>query len=176
MEIVNVDISKITPYVNNPRHNEAAIDKVAASIKEFGFKVPMVIDRENIIVTGHTRFAAAQKIGLKAVPCVIADDLTPAQVKAFRLADNKVSELAEWDNEKLSIEMEELNDLDFDVDLENFGFSGIEEDAAEIERTDMSEKIKERFDVVISCKNEEELEKVYNDLTAEGYECQISTS
>lgn len=94
MEIREVEIGLLKPYENNPRNNEAAVDKVAASISEFGFKVPIIIDRENVIVAGHTRYLAAQKLELQKVPCIVADDLTPNQIKAFRLADNKVRNLA----------------------------------------------------------------------------------
>ena len=101
MQIEEVNTSELIPYSNNPRNNDSAVDAVAASIKEFGFKVPIIIDNYNVIVAGHTRLKAAQKLGLEKVPCIKADDLTPEQLKAFRLADNKVSELATWDFDKL---------------------------------------------------------------------------
>ena len=88
MNIFNIDIDKIIPYINNPRNNEEAIDKVASSIKEFGFKVPIIIDENNVVVTGHTRLLASKKLGLKTVPCVVANDLSEAQIKAFRIEDN----------------------------------------------------------------------------------------
>ena len=120
MEIKNFSLADLKPYEKNPRKNDNAVDAVANSIKQFGFKVPIVIDAQNVIVCGHTRYKAAQQLGLESVPCVIADDLTPAQVKAFRLADNKVSELASWDDAFL---VEELNDLStFDFDMGDFGF------------------------------------------------------
>ena len=117
ISIENISIDSIKPYQNNPRNNDDAVDAVAASIKEFGFKVPIVIDANNVIVTGHTRFKAANRLGMKKVPCIRADDLTDEQVKAFRLADNKVSELATWNAEKLNIELE-----DIDIDMSEFGF------------------------------------------------------
>lgn len=117
MEIVMKKVDELIPYVNNPRHNDHAVDTVASSIKNFGFKVPIVIDRFNEIVTGHTRLKASIKLGYEEVPCIVADDLTDEQIKAFRLADNKVSELAEWDFELLEAE---LGLLDFD--MEQFGF------------------------------------------------------
>lgn len=120
MEVKNKNINEIIPYINNPRNNENAIDKVASSIKEFGFKVPIVIDNNNIVVTGHTRLLASKKLGLKEVPCIVADDLTDAQIKAFRIADNKISEYAEWDMDKLAVEMDELKELDFDLELTGF--------------------------------------------------------
>lgn len=122
MQIEEVNINELTPYSNNPRNNDSAVDAVAASIKEFGFKVPIIIDKDNVIVAGHTRLKAAQKIGLETVPCIKADDLTPEQLKAFRLADNKVSELASWDFDKLEEELTELDALDLDFNMSDFGF------------------------------------------------------
>lgn len=105
-KVTYMDTDSLIPYANNPRLNDNAVDAVAASIKEFGFKVPIVVDGENVIINGHTRLKAAHKLGLKQVPVIVADDLTPEQVKAFRLADNKTGELAEWDMDKLDIELE----------------------------------------------------------------------
>lgn len=105
------------PYENNPRINDNAVDAVAASIKEFGFKVPIIVDKNNVIVAGHTRLKAAQKLGLEEVPVIVADDLTEEQIKAFRLADNKVSELADWDFSKLEAELSGL-----EMDMTQFNF------------------------------------------------------
>jgi site-specific DNA-methyltransferase (adenine-specific) len=99
-KVTYMDADSLIPYANNPRLNDNAVDAVAASIKEFGFKVPIVVDGENVIINGHTWLKAAHKLGLKQVPVIVADDLTPEQVKAFRLADNKTSEFAEWDMDK----------------------------------------------------------------------------
>ena len=118
MQIIDLQISEIKPYEKNPRNNKPAIDAVANSIKEFGFKVPIVIDKDNVIVCGHTRYAAAKKLKLKSVPCIMADDLTEEQIKAFRLADNKTAELAEWDFDLLNLELGDL----VDFDMEQFGF------------------------------------------------------
>lgn len=117
ISIENISIDKLKPYENNPRNNDNAVDAVAQSIKEFGFKVPIVVDENNVIITGHTRYKASKKLGLTKVPCIRADDLTDEQVKAFRLADNKVSELATWDENKLNIELEDIN-----FDMSEFGF------------------------------------------------------
>ena len=122
MKITEIEVEKLIPYANNPRNNDEAVDKVAASIHEFGFKVPVVVDSENVIVCGHTRVKAAKKLGLATVPCVVADDLTDAQIKAFRLADNRVSEYATWNFEKLEIELEGLHDFNFDFGFD-FDFS-----------------------------------------------------
>ena len=93
-----------------------------ASIQEFGFKVPLVIDKNNVVVTGHTRLKAAKRLGIDEVPCVVADDLSDAQIKAFRIADNKVSEYAEWDEELLQVELEQLEELDFNLDSLSIDF------------------------------------------------------
>ena len=112
------NVADLNPYANNPRINDGAVDAVAASIKEFGFKVPIVVDSDGVIVAGHTRLKAAKKLGLDSVPVIVADDLSPEQVKAFRLADNRVGELAEWDLGKLDIELGEIPD----IDMGSFGF------------------------------------------------------
>lgn len=118
MEIINKSIKDIKPYEKNPRKNKDAVDYVAKSIEEFGFKNPIIIDRNNTIVCGHTRLLAAKKLKLKEVPCIIADDLTEEQIKAFRLADNKVSEFAEWDFDLLNGELDNI----LDIDMSDFGF------------------------------------------------------
>lgn len=121
MKIKDISISCIHEYDNNPRNNEKAVDAVAESINQFGFKVPIVIDKDCVIVAGHTRVKAAKQIGMTSVPCVIADDLTEEQLKAYRLADNKTAELAEWDFEKLHEELKALNAFDMDI----FGFDNL---------------------------------------------------
>ena len=126
MTIINKPADSLIPYINNPRKNAAAVDKVAASIKEFGFKVPIIVDSDNVIVAGHTRLLAAKKLGIESVPCVIADDLSPAQIKAYRIADNKTAEFAEWDDELLKIELEALEGLEFDLDLTGFDKSEVD--------------------------------------------------
>lgn len=120
MQVEMWKTSQVKPYGKNPRRNDGAVDAVAASIREFGFKQPIVVDRDGIIIAGHTRHKAAKKLGLKEVPVVVADDLPPEKVKAYRLADNKVGELAGWDFSPLDRELAELDDLDFD--LSEFGF------------------------------------------------------
>ena len=123
MNIIYKNINDIVQYANNPRKNSDAVDNVAASIQEFGFKQPIVIDKNNVIVAGHTRLKAAQKLKLTEVPCLIADDLTEAQIKAYRLIDNKTSEKSIWDIEKLNIELSDLSNIsDFDLDMGQFDF------------------------------------------------------
>lgn len=123
MEVQEIKIDQLTPYDHNPRQNDGAVDAVAASIKNFGFKVPVVIDRERVIVAGHTRYKAAKKLGLESVPCIVADDLTDEQIRAFRLADNKVGELAGWDFDLLNMELAGIEELD----MTQFGFLDPEE-------------------------------------------------
>lgn len=117
IDIIYKSIKTLKPYANNPRKNDDAVEYVANSINEFGFRVPIVIDRNNVIVCGHTRYKAAKKLGINELPCVVADDLTEEQINAFRLADNKVSEKAEWDFELLDAELEGI-----ELDMEDFGF------------------------------------------------------
>lgn len=116
-------VEDLIPYINNPRNNENAVDKVASSISEFGFKNPIVIDKNNVIINGHTRLLASKKLGLKEVPVIVADDLSEAQVKAFRIADNKTSEYASWNKELLRVELDMLEEMDFDLELVNIDYS-----------------------------------------------------
>jgi len=117
MQIEMMKVSDLQPYVNNPRKNDKAVDAVAASIREFGFKVPITVDSDKVIVTGHTRLKAAIKLGMTEVPVIVLNDLTADQIKAFRLADNRVGEIAEWDFEALAIELR-----DIDMDMSQFEF------------------------------------------------------
>lgn len=121
MKIVNKKVDDLIPYENNPRYNDEAVEGVAKSIKEFGFKVPIIVDKNNVIVAGHTRYKASLELGLDEVPTIVADDLSEEQIKAFRLADNKVSEKSSWNFELLD---EELDNLD--IDMSEFGFEKLE--------------------------------------------------
>ena len=142
MEIITKKIEDVIPYENNPRKNDEAVDYVARSIKEFGFKVPIIIDKNNIIVTGHTRLKAAKKLGLKEVPVIMADDLTDEQIKAFRLADNKVGEKSGWDYKLL---IEELNNI-LNINMEDFGFSQLEREI--IDDDLFNEKVPEEKSII----------------------------
>jgi DNA modification methylase len=117
MTVQEMRLDQIKPYKNNPRKNDEAVSAVAASIREFGFKQPIVVDADGVIIVGHTRYKAAQSLGLETVPVLVASDLSDEQAKAYRLADNKTNELAEWDFQLLSEELEGLN-----IDMEQFGF------------------------------------------------------
>ena len=125
MQVVAKSIDDIKPYENNPRNNDDAVDAVANSIKEFGWQQPIVVDIGGVIIAGHTRYKAAQKLGLKTVPVVVAKDLSEEQVKAYRLADNKSGELATWDDELLE---DELVGID-DIDMSQFGFDELSDDS-----------------------------------------------
>ena len=135
MQIISKNIEEIKEYENNPRNNDNAVEYVARSIKDFGFKMPIIIDKNNVIVAGHTRYKAAKELNLTEVPCIVADDLTDEQIKAFRLVDNKSAELAEWNLELLNIELENIHDID--MNLYNFELSelldNVIEDDYEIE-------------------------------------------
>lgn len=173
-EIILKKLNEIKPYEKNPRKNDEAVKYVAASIKEFGFKQPIVIDRDGVIVAGHTRFKAAKKLNLKAVPCIVADDLSDEQIKAYRLADNKVAEKAEWDYDLLP---EELNGIT-DFDMIDFGFEEPAEEDEEpkpVQRDDLSGQVGEMFQIVIDCENESEQEQLYYRLMEEGLKCRTLT-
>lgn len=139
MNIIEKKLGDITPYEKNPRRNEDAVKYVAKSIEKFGFKVPIVIDKNGVIVAGHTRYKAAKNLGLETVPCIVADDLTDEQIKAFRLADNKVSEFSSWDIDLLNEELDEL--LDFD--MEDFGFMNIG-DEVDVDMSDFFEEAEQK--------------------------------
>ena len=171
MQIVEKKICDIKPYEKNPRKNDNAVEQVANSISQFGFKVPVVIDKDNIIVCGHTRYKASKKLGLDTVPCVVADDLTEEQIKAYRLADNKVAELAEWDIDLLGDELDGI----FDIDMSDFGFDLTDEEDAPPERDDLSDKVGETYEVIVECVNEIEQEQIYNKLIGDGYSCRVLT-
>ena len=171
MEIIYKKLEELKPYENNPRFNDDAVEYVANSIKNFGFKVPIVIDKDGVIVAGHTRYKASIELELEEVPCIVADDLTEDQIKAFRLADNKVSEKATWNLDLLNFELEDIG-----INMEDFGFSDIDIDLdTEIERTDLSDKEFEKYEIIIKCENEIDLQEKYEKLVEEGYECTIST-
>ncbi len=144
MEIKEMNVEDLFPYWNNPRKTEKAVDAVAESIRQYGFKVPMIVDKNNIIIAGHTRLEAAKKIGLEKVPVIVAEDLTEEQAKALRLADNKVAEFSTWDFEKLE---QELDDLDGDSWVVKLFRKDLEERVREAENVeiDLSEFDDEAF-------------------------------
>lgn len=131
MTVIERDLDSIIPYEDNPRINDPAVPYVANSLKTFGWKQPIVIDKDGVIIAGHTRWKAARSLGMKKAPCVIADDLTPEEVQAYRLADNKVGEIAEWDFAALDEQLAAITELD----MTQFGFEELsDEDEAEEEQ------------------------------------------
>ena len=122
MEIIYKSTKEIKPYENNPRNNNEAVEKVAVSITDYGFRVPIIIDSNNVIVAGHTRYKAALKIGCESVPCIVIDDLTPEQIRAYRLVDNNAAEYSSWDFEMLEKELKSL-----DIDISEFEFPDLGE-------------------------------------------------
>lgn len=145
-ETVMMPIGDVIPYENNPRHNKEAVAKVAASLREFGFRQPIVVDKNNVIVVGHTRLQAAKKLKMKEVPVLVADDLTEEQIKAYRLADNKTAEFAKWDDDLLQVELDGIAEIDmsefgFDLDLDDEEES---EDDADIEEDDVTDDVESR--------------------------------
>lgn len=168
MNIVEKKLGDLKPYEKNPRKNENAVPYVVKSIKRYGFKNPIIIDKDGVIIAGHTRYLASIELGLDTVPCIVADDLTEEEVKEFRLVDNKTAEFAGWDFTLLD---EELQELDFDA--EAFGFDlSVDEPK---ERIDLSDEIMAQYQVVVECRDEMEQEDVYNFLDSEGYICRVLT-
>lgn len=147
MNIVEKVVDELIPYENNPRKNDEAVDYVIESISNFGYKQPIVIDKDNVIVCGHTRLKALKKMGIKKVPCIMADDLTPQQIKAYRLADNKVAEKAGWDFPKLEIELNEITD----VDMQPLGFEIEDIDINHLFENADSENKKEPAKETVTC-------------------------
>lgn len=171
MQIEEMRVADLIPYENNPRKNDEAVEAVAASIKEFGFKVPIIVDADNVIIAGHTRLKAAQMLGMDTVPVIRADDLTDEQVKAFRLADNKTAELAGWDFTALEAEMEELADFD----MERFGFDELADEANVSHERDDIKLNENEYQLVIDCENEADMQEKYNVIMGAGIECRILT-
>ena len=120
MDVVMRPVRSIKPYENNPRDNDAAVAAVAASIEQFGFRQPCVVDEEGVLIVGHTRYKAAVKLGMAEVPVHVARGLTPEQARAYRIADNQTATLSSWDEDRLPLELAELQGMDFDLSLTGF--------------------------------------------------------
>jgi len=168
-------LSEIKPYPNNPRQNDSTVDAVAASIREFGFRQPIVVDGDGVIIVGHTRYKAALKLGLEKVPVHVVKDLTPEQIKAYRIADNQTASLATWDYDLLSVELATLKEEDFDLQL--LGFNSdmlellLEKDKEETAAEQTNRGLQSLWQVIIECADESDQRKLYERLTAEGYRC-----
>ena len=152
IKIEMCSINTLKPYAKNPRKNDGAVDKVMASIKEFGFKNPIIVDSNMEIIAGHTRYKAAKKLKLDTVPIIKADDLTPEQIKAYRIADNKTGEFAEWDMELVNAELQDLLSVDYDISVTGFDFTELQveevkEDDFDVDANIPVEPITKRGDV-----------------------------
>ena len=181
LNVKMMPIGDVVPYEKNPRLNDQAVDAVASSIREFGFKVPIVVDSKGVVVSGHTRLKAAKTLGLAEVPVVVADDLDDTKIKAFRLADNKVAELADWDESLLIKELEELDDLNFDMgqfdfefDLDGAGEGDSDGDGSD-DIGDIPENINvmETFALNVIVKDEAEQAELYEEMLGRGYEVKV---
>lgn len=140
MQVQSIKISEVKPYDKNPRKNDDGVEAVANSIKEFGWQQPIVVDKDNVIIVGHTRYKAAKKLGMDKVPVVVADNLSPEQVKAYRLADNKTGELTDWDMGLLDDELADIAD----IDMSDFGFNlDLDDDEAKVQEDDFDEEVPE---------------------------------
>ena len=179
MQVIEKELSWLKPYANNPRDNESAVEPVANSIKEFGFKVPIVATSDGEIINGHTRFKASKLLGLEKVPVIIADDLTDEQIKAFRLADNKTGEIADWNESLLIKELEELDDLDYDMG--QFGFELDLDDADDADENGSDDagdipdniNVMETFALNVIVKDEAEQAELYEELLGRGFEVKV---
>jgi len=171
-------VSDLIEYARNPRKNDHAVDKVAAAIREFGFRVPILAKSDKTVVDGHLRLKAAKKLGIETVPVMLCDDMTDAQIKAFRISVNRVAEFAEWDDELLRIELQDLEAVDFDLSLT--GFSDEETMALlgdglfdEEKEPSPGEEYSEVFEVAVTCRDEAEQEAIYQMMTARGLKCRV---
>lgn len=136
MKIERWSPNDVTPYEKNPRVNDSAVDAVATSLKEFGFRQPIVVDEHDVIVVGHSRWTAAQKLGLEKIPVHVATDLTPEQARAYRIADNKTADLATWNLDLLAAELTDLRAMDIDLSLLGFDEDELAKLQASRSRTD----------------------------------------
>lgn len=168
-----VPIGEVVPYDKNPRLNDKAVDAVASSIREFGFKVPIVVDGEGVVVSGHTRLKAAKSLGITEVPVIVADDLDETKIKAFRLADNKVAELADWDESMLAEELAELADLSYDMSQFEFDLD-LGEDGGD-DLGDMPEELNvmETFALNVIVGSEAEQAELYEEMLERGYDVKV---
>lgn len=176
MKIEQWPPNKFIEYINNPRKNDHAVDKVAAAIHEFGFRCPVIAKSDGTLVDGHLRLKAARKLNLETVPVILADDLTDAQIKAFRISVNQVASIAEFDLDLLKIEIEGLEELDFDIDLLGFDDDFLDElndDEKEVDLKDQD--YQEVFNIVVECDNEIHQEFIYKQLSEKGYKCQVQS-
>jgi len=164
---------RLVAYEKNPRKNDHVVEKMAKAIKEFGFKIPIVAKSDGTVVDGHLRLKAAISLGLETVPVALADDLSEAQIKAFRLLANKSAEWADWDESLLKIELSDLAAMDFDLDLT--GFNEVELKEFFEDEKPKKEKIPsdDGFSIILEFTDEIDQKKIYDELCERGYKCRI---
>ena len=172
-------VSDLTPYARNARvHSDEQVAQIAASIREWGWTVPILVDERGEIIAGHGRVLAAQRLGLEGVPCMVAEGWSEAQRRAYVLADNKLTLNGGWNDELLRVELQDLDAMGLDLSLTGFGVDELaalfDQPAAPSEPKDLSGQA-ERFEVIIECGDEGEQERAYNHAQAGGFECRIST-
>ena len=180
LEIQYKPIGDLIPYVNNSRtHSDEQVMQVASSIKEFGFTNPILVDSEGGIIAGHGRLMAARKLGLDEVPTIVLNDLSEAQKKAYVIADNKLALNSGWDEDLLKVELEELGELNFDLELLGFDereLANIFDPLAEQEQNELVEETySEKFNIIVECDSEQHQESIYNELQEKGYKCQVQS-
>lgn len=170
MKVIDVKIEDVKPYENNPRKNDSAVGAVAESIKQFGFLQPLVLDKENVITVGHTRYKAAQLLGLKKVPAVYADELSEDQIKAYRLLDNRLNEIAVWDIPSLKVELEDLPEFDFSDFGVTFDLNDQDVDISDLfdQDVEVEEKKEKTYEILIYCDDKEEQERILKTLREDG--------
>lgn len=172
MNIEQIDVNIIKEYERNPRKNDHAVNNLAESIAEFGFRVPVLLRKNNTLIDGHLRFKAAKQLGFNCVPAIYIDDMSDAQIKAFRIAVNRMSELATWDFDLLAQELKDLQDMDFDISLTGLDDDLLKLDDVEIQADkDISDK--QEYKILIDCVSEHDCEQVFNRLTEQGLKCKI---
>jgi ParB-like chromosome segregation protein Spo0J len=182
MHIATWPIDRVRPYDVNPRTiSPAAIDKVAASLKAFGWRQPLVVDTDGVLIVGHTRLAAAQKMGLTEVPVHVADTLSPEQVRAYRLADNRTHDEATWDEDLLAAELAKVKEADL---IAVTGFDTAELDRylatlaggpapASVGATENGFEYQEKYGVIVECRDETHQKRVFDELSAAGEKCRV---
>ena len=171
-------IERCIPYCRNPRKNDEQVDRMASAIREFGFRIPIVAKSDGSVVDGHLRLKAAQKLGLKEVPVALADELTDAQVKAFRILANKSANWAEWDTDLLKLELEDLQELDFNLELTGFdaeelGDIWLDGDGGQDEPK--GEDYHESLSVVVDCEDEAQQKALFEEFTKRGLKCRVQS-
>jgi len=170
-------VEDLIPYVNNSRkHSDQQVAQIAASIKEFGWTNPILVDKDKGIIAGHGRLMAARKLKMDDVPTIELSHLSEAQKKALVIADNKLTLNADWDTQILSLELSELQDIGFDLDILGFDSIELAKLFDVIEPDDIKEQsYNEVFNIIVECKDEQEQEKIFNRLDSEGYKCRVQS-